>query len=154
MFLRCKIFFHPQNWALIRRGAQGKSNDKPRCGASITGFVRKDFVYGAALQAIPEDAVNGIVTEVKGGAMRGQRILLTQRRNVAPQRRKIDGCHYGGLSMFMICSIMESYDGKSQEGCTKVFLAVDAGGENDRRHGAFDAFQGPYLIQQFVEFLD
>ncbi len=70
MFLCGKIFFNPYNGALISGGAQGKGNNKSRCSASIARFISKDFMHAAALQAITEDVVNGIVSEIKGGAMR------------------------------------------------------------------------------------
>lgn len=120
MLLRGKILFKPQNWVSIRGGAQSQGNDESRRRTRIAGLARKYLMYSAALQAIAKDPVNGAVAEVKGGALRGMRIRLTERRNVAPQRRKIDGCHYGNLSMFMICSIMESDGGKSQEGCMRL----------------------------------
>jgi len=113
-------------------------------------------MHGTMRQTITKDTVNGIVAEVKGGALRSTRIPLSKRRNVASQRRKIDGCHYGNLSMFMICSIMESDDSKSQAACIRLLgepLSIDAGGENNRRHGAFDTFKSADLVEQFIQFL-
>lgn len=77
-------------------------------------------MHGTTLHPLAEDAVDIIVAEVKGGALRSTRIPLSKRCDVASQRRKIDGCHYGSLSMFMICSIMESDDSKSQAAYMQV----------------------------------
>ncbi len=68
---------------------------KSCCRTCITCFVSEDFMHGSTLQPVAENAVNYLIAEVKGGALRRLRILLSDGRDVAPQRRKIDDCHYG-----------------------------------------------------------
>ncbi|TDQ21292.1 hypothetical protein DEV91_12079 [Phyllobacterium brassicacearum] len=78
-------------------------------------------MHGSTLQAVAKNAVNCLIAEVKGRALRRLRILLADGRDVAPQRRKIDDCHYGSPWLFMICSIMESNQRKSQAACLRLF---------------------------------
>ncbi len=119
IFLRSKIFFQPQNRALSRGSAQSQGDGEACCGSCIANLIGKNFMHCTVRQTIMKDAIDGFITDVKGGALRHSRILLSKRRNVASQRRKIDGCHYGSLSMFMICSIMESDSGESQVECER-----------------------------------